>query len=158
MKENLDDNSNNYFDDDCLIKDEIYNTYKDSVTCKICNKILNEPMMCQKCQKTFCKKCQDEFKKDNSHKCEKPIYVENKNAASFVNLLKYLCKNCKNEIQKKDIKKHLSEGCVKNENPDEFMNSIFRSYSLKRLNAEEIKEMSNKKKKVNYITCKSYLI
>ena len=50
-----------YFGDKDLIEDEYYNGIKDLIKCKYCHKILNEPMMCLKCQGTFCKKCTNEL-------------------------------------------------------------------------------------------------
>lgn len=49
-------NWNEYIDDDCLIQDENYLTFKPLMECFICKKILKNPVMCSNCQSNFCKK------------------------------------------------------------------------------------------------------
>lgn len=142
-----------YFDENSLIEDEFYKSYQNLIKCKYCNKILKDPMMCQKCETGFCKNCIDELDQDN-HKCEKPVYVQNLNAKYLLGKLTYLCKNCKAEIKGADIENHLKEGCVKNENPTKFMNAIYRKEALRKLNQSEITELNNIKNKVNHISGK----
>ena len=106
MLENQKGDINSYFDENSLIEDGYFNSIKSLITCKYCNKILKEPMMCNECQGKFCKNCIEELGKDN-HKCESPVYIENTNAKSLLGTLKYLCKNCKSEIKGSDIENHL---------------------------------------------------
>ena len=153
MKEELEDDSGVYFDDDCLIHDEYYNSVKNLIKCNFCHKILQEPMMCLDCQSPFCKNCKDELENFN-HKCEKPTYVQNKNAISLIGQLKYLCKNCKTEVKELDIENHIKEGCLKNENPTKLINSIYRKKALKKLTQQEIKRITEENKKVNHISGK----
>lgn len=151
MKENQEDDV--FFDDSCLIEDDYYSSIKELIKCKICKKILKEPMMCLGCQSAFCKNCTDNLNQEN-HSCENPKYQENKTAISLLKTLKYLCKNCKSEVKAGDIENHLEKGCQKNENPTKYINEIFRKQSLIRLNHDEIKKLSENKKKVNHITSK----
>lgn len=154
MKESpIDEDEGKYFDEDSLIENEYYKGIHNLIICTICNQIFKEPMMCNKCQKTFCKKCLNEVDKEN-HQCENPEYMESINANNLLLNLKYLCKNCKKEIRKGDIEAHLKENCIKNENPDKLMDSIFRKYSLRKLTNDEIKEIPKHKKNVNHITGK----
>ena len=145
------DNSDVYFTDDCLIEDEYYNGIKDLIKCKFCHKILKDPMMCNDCQGAFCKSCSEELINDN-HKCEKPTFAKNKNAIEMIKKLKYLCNNCKREIREMDIEDHIKEGCIKNKNPTKLINSIYRKKTLKKLDVNEKKKLSDKK--VNHISCK----
>ena len=157
MLENQKGDINSYFDENSLIEDGYFNSIKSIITCQYCNKILKEPMMCQKCQGKFCKNCIEELGKDN-HKCESPVYIENTNAKELLGTLKYLCKNCKSEIKGKDIENHLKEGCIRNRKPTELMDAIYRKQSLKKLTKEEIKKLQNEKNKANIITGKLYNI
>ena len=59
MKGEVEDDSGVYFDDDCLIEDDYYNSVKNLIKCNFCNKILQEPMMCLDCQSALCKNCKD---------------------------------------------------------------------------------------------------
>jgi len=45
----LEDDLDIYFDEDCLIKDEYYNSVKNLIKYNFCHKILQEPMMCLEC-------------------------------------------------------------------------------------------------------------
>ena len=54
-----------YINDETVVQNEIYETFKDLVKCPICHCIIINPMMCMGCQNVFCKKCIDEWlKKD----------------------------------------------------------------------------------------------
>ena len=143
-----------YFGDKDLIEDDYYNGIKDLIKCKYCHKILNEPMMCLKCQGTFCKKCTNELVME-THQCENPTYVENKSAIFMLQNLKYLCPNCKTEIKQSDIEKHIKEGCNKVDNPTKLMDEIFRKKALRKVNKDDIKKLSEQKQNINYITSKS---
>jgi len=142
-----------YFDENSPIEDEYYKGIKNLVVCNYCNKILKNPMMCIECQGAFCQKCTDELT-DENHKCKKPTYSKNQGAIALLKNLKYLCNNCKNEIKQENIEAHLNEGCAKNENPTKLMDEIFRKKTLQKLTQDEIKKLSEEKKKVNHLTCK----
>jgi len=140
-----------YFDENSPIEDEYYKGIKNLVVCNYCNKILKNPMMCIECQGAFCQKCTDELT-DENHKCKKPTYSKNQGAIALLKNLKYLCNNCKNEIKQENIEAHLNEGCAKNENPTKLMDEIFRKKTLQKLTQDEIKKLSEEKKKVNHLT------
>lgn len=152
MSEN---DTNKYFDEDSLIENEYYNSVKNMIECKYCQKIFKEPMMCMKCFGTFCKKCTEEMGNE-CHECKDPKYVQNKQTIDLLGKLKYLCKNCNKEILKVDIEDHLKERCVKNENPTKLMDEIYRKKKLIKLNEDEIKKLYGKK--INHISCKNLLL
>ena len=156
MRENLDDDLYPYIDDDCLIEDEFYNDIKEMIECKLCQKLLKTPMMCNVCGSAFCNNCVKKMqkKKDKNHKCKKAKYIENKNVIKMMNKLKYLCRNCKNEIKKEDIKNHLKQGCEKLENPTRLMDSIYKKKLITKLNKDEINKLSENKEKVNHLSGK----
>ena len=106
-------NKNEYFTDDCIIKDSIYLSLKDLITCPLCQKILKNPYMCNKCQKSFCKKCLEEnsnFKICPNDKEETQI-VHSVLADGMLSKLKYKCKNCLKEVIQSDINAHLEDNC-----------------------------------------------
>ena len=156
MRENMDDDLYPYIDDDCLIEDEFYNDIKEMIECKLCQKLLKTPMMCNVCGSAFCNNCVKKMqkKKDKSHKCKKAKYIENKNVIKMMNKLKYLCRNCKNEVKKEDIENHLKRGCEKLENPTRLMDSIYKKKLLTKLNKDEINKLSENKEKVNHLSGK----
>ena len=51
-----------YVNEDTIVKNEIYDTFKESIICNICQKIMIEQVMCLKCQNTYCKKCIEDLK------------------------------------------------------------------------------------------------
>ena len=144
-----------YFDDKDLIEDEYYNGIKDLIKCNQCDKIIKEPMMCMKCQGNFCKSCTNQLIMEK-HQCENPTYSENKSAIILLQNLKYLCPNCKCEIKQINIEKHIKEGCNKLDNPTKLMDEIFRKKALRKIDQDEIRELSKQKKNINHITCKLY--
>jgi len=157
MKEQFDDDIKDYFDDNCLIEDDIYNSLKENIKCKYCNNILKEPMMCQTCQGAFCKNCIEDLDEKN-HECKNPNYVKNIGAISLLGKLKYKCKNCQIEIKKKDIKDHIEKGCIRNANPTKLMDSFFRKANLRKVDSSEIAEFSARKITTNHISGKIFLL
>ena len=70
-------NEDEYFPEDSIVKDDLYEVFKNYINCIICNKVLRHPQMCMKCQKNFCKKCIDNYPNKNekcSPGCDDPIY------------------------------------------------------------------------------------
>ena len=153
----LENDENLFLDDNCLIEDEYYNTIKNSIKCKFCERLLNEPMMCMSCQDSFCEKCTKKLTRD-SHSCENPIYIPNKALKNLLGKLKYLCKNCLFEVKKEDIDNHLKKGCFKNKTPTKLINVIYRKKQLRILNDDEKNNLYEQKKNVNHISCKFILL
>ena len=52
-----------YANENTIIKNEMYDFFKDSITCQICLELMIEPVICLGCQNTFCKKCIENWKK-----------------------------------------------------------------------------------------------
>ena len=99
-----------YFSDDCIVKDNFFISIEDLLKCPLCNKILKEPYMCKDCQSVYCKKClengeyiiplydKNELTKEIEYKC--PSKHENiKNDIIYMKIdenLKLKLKHCKN--------------------------------------------------------------
>ena len=139
---------NEYFTDDCLVQNQLSFSFKDSLICPLCNKILKNPFMCNKCQNSYCKKCLDycfNFMKCPNHN-EKGQFNISIMKSEMLSKLKYKCKNCLKEVIQSDIKTHLEENCKKAYIEDG--NSLAKINSEKRtlirLSNEEMKD-----KKVN---------
>ena len=102
-----------YFTDDCIIKDSLYISLKDLIICPLCCKLLKNPYMCVKCQKSYCKKCLEE--NSNLKTCpndkEESQFIHSVFAEDMLSKLKYKCKNCLKEVIQSDIKAHLEENC-----------------------------------------------
>ena len=145
-----------YFTDDCLVKDQLYLTIKDLITCSLCNKILKDPFVCSICQNSFCKKCLESYsslKKCPNEEIESEFkpYILKENMLSK---LKYKCNNCNKEVQKNEIKAHLEENCETNEDKREKTLSELMK-SKKQLIKLSSKEMQNKK--IDYHLTSKYI-
>ena len=138
-----------FITDDCVIKDDTYNSIKDIILCKECQKILKEPMFCVNCQNNFCKNCI----KNNC--CENPNYVPSKDKRHTLSILKFLCRNCYREIKYDDVESHLKAGCKKVEKPTKLIDLIYnqKRKKFRKLDNDEIKALSNQK--LNHLSSKN---
>ena len=146
-----------YIDDDCLIKDENFLTFKPIMLCNICNKLLKNPMICIQCQSSFCKKCIDNWSENYSKcpkNCQNPTYKKNSDKLALLSMLKYKCKNCKSEVKYNDVQSHLEKGCKKRDNESRLIEEITKKKKLKKLSEEEINQIRKKNKQINNITSK----
>ena len=46
-----------YVNSNTIIKNEVYEAFKDSIICPFCSNLIIEPVICFSCQETFCKNC-----------------------------------------------------------------------------------------------------
>ena len=135
-----------YFSDDCIVKDEFYSSIKDFIICPLCHKIFKEPYMCDDCQEVFCKKC---LENDSNLKIcpgnKKNVkFVKCIQKANFLSKLKYKCKNCLKEIYQIDIPAHLEENCERTEKADKEKTLAEIIYSKKELIKLTKIQMKNK--------------
>ena len=146
-----------YIDDDCLIEDENFLTFKPLMECSICKKILKKPMICLNCQANFCEKCIEKWGEDHSkcpNNCENPNYKINSDKIALLSMLKFKCRNCKNEIKYNDVQSHLDLGCGKNIQEARLCDVFYKKKKLKKLSSAEVKNAREKNKEINYITSK----
>jgi hypothetical protein len=102
-----------YVNSNTIIKNEVYDTFKDSIICPICSNLMIEPVICFSCQETFCKNC---YKKNGScpKKCNEPNIQEVIGKKKYITKFKFLCiKGCGAEIPFEDINNHYSSNCLK---------------------------------------------
>ena len=105
-----------YINKRTIVKNEIYEAFKDSIICPICKCIMIEPVICFVCQNTFCKKCKEDLNKKgescpkNCNNAEIRDVIKNKN---LISKFKFKCiKGCREEILFDDIENHYSSDCL----------------------------------------------
>ena len=146
-----------YINDESVIKDVIYNTFKELITCPLCFNILIDQMMCMKCQNVYCKKCIDQWKeKDNKclNRCENPNYQRSLGKKDILSKLKFKCLNCENEIEYEKIQTHYNS-CPDKNNLRKKMKK--KKSQFHRLSFEESSKLKKEGKDIIYITCKIIL-
>ena len=97
-----------YFPEESVVKDSIYMMMKDTITCKLCNKILKNPMMCTSCQETYCENCLNNWVNICPNHCENPQYVENKSTKTLAEEFK--TKKTLRKITPEETEKMRKEG------------------------------------------------
>lgn len=105
-----------YINEETVVKDEIYNSIKDSIICQICKDIMINPMKCMECPNSFCIKCIEKWnlrKKTCPNRCQNPNYKFNRPLLQILSNLKFECKKCKNIINYDDMIKHINSKCGK---------------------------------------------
>ena len=105
-----------YVNENTIVKDNIYEVFKDSITCIICKSIMIEPVICLGCQNIFCKKCKENLKNNGENcpeKCPNPIINDVIGQNNFITKFKFNCiKGCGEEIPFNEIKNHYSSDCL----------------------------------------------
>ena len=135
-----------YFPDDSLVEDSLFCSLKDLLVCPLCHKLLKNPFMCNKCQKSYCKNCLEKY--SNMKKCpndqEESQFKHSIMINEMLSKLKYKCKNCQKEITQDEIKSHLEENCehVEMKKEKTLAEIIHTKKELIKLSKEE---MENKK-------------
>ena len=134
-----------YFSDDCIIKDTLFLAIKDLLICPQCNKILKDPYMCDDCQNVYCKKCLEQYSNNlricpNNRKATQFNHCIAKN--ELLSKIKYRCKNCQKEVIQTDIKAHLELNCKSTnvlERQKTLAEMIYNKKELIKLSKEEMK-------------------
>ena len=101
-----------FMNDDTIVKDEIHNAFKDSISCPLCLSILINPVMCIKCQNVYCKKCADDWSKKSEkcpNRCDNPDYQKSILTKNILSKLSFKCKKCGNSFLYENIEKHNKE-------------------------------------------------
>ena len=132
----LNEKEKEYFNEDCLIRDEVFNSIKQYITCPKCNNIYKNPLLCSSCSACYCEQCiEDKSKCDNCHNSNIE-YRKNISKCQLLSRLKYRCNNCSNEVYQNDILAHLESNCHKKTLKEMFTTKK----ELKRLSMEEVEE------------------
>ena len=144
-------NGRELISEDNIVKDELYEAFKDSIICPICDEIIIDPVMCMNCQKVFCRNCVQQWgKKDNKcpFRCENPKYKESNEIKSILSNLKFECENCGEIFNYKDIFNH--ENCTPNIKISN--NNIKKNKKInKTLTFEQLKENEEKGRQIQLI-------
>ena len=153
----------NYINENTIIKDELYNAFKESVTCPLCLSILINPVMCMKCQNVFCKKCVGDWsKKDEKcpNRCTEPNYQRCLGKNEILSKLKFKCETCGNNYKYEEAQKHLNScypGQInEEENKIENNNNKLTKTEPKfeKISRDEIERLKKQGNDVTYITGK----
>ena len=100
-----------YANENTIIKNDMYDLFKDYIICPACNSLMIEPFMCIFCQTTFCKHCKE--KNGCPKRCNNPIIKEVIEKNNYIKKFKFKCINgCGEEILFDDINKHYSSNCA----------------------------------------------
>ena len=145
----------NYFPEESIVKDDIYEGVKDTIICKLCNKIIKDPMMCTSCQKIYCKNCLNDYVKSCPNNCENPKYEKHLFTIDMLSKLKYECQNCGKQIKSQDIKSHLDSNCAKISNLPKTLAEEFKTKKkLLKLTSEETAKLTKKGYEISYLSSK----
>ena len=104
-----------YINEDTIVKNEIYDAFKDSIICTICQKVMIEQVMCLKCLNIYCKKCIEDLKTKGEgcpNHCDNSEFKDVIEKKNNITKFKFKCiKGCGEEIPFMDINKHYSSNC-----------------------------------------------
>ena len=158
-----------YINDKTIMKNAIYDTFKDLITCSLCSRILINPVMCMKCQAAFCKKCIDNWSQSNSKcpkGCNEPNYDIGKVQKDMLSKLEFKCQKCENKFHYDEAEKH-SKSCnpkeptstptpisAKNSNPPNLTENINPQNKIERISTNKMIEIQKQGKDVSHITSK----
>lgn len=105
-----------YINKKYIVKDSIYEAFKDLIICPICQSIMIKPAICLYCQNKFCQKCKEKMKNygDNCPgNCDNPQIVDATEKNNFITKFKFKCiKGCGKEIPFNEIENHYSSDCL----------------------------------------------
>ena len=150
-----------YFSEDCLVKNNLYNSVEKVITCPKCKKIYKNPLMCSSCSATFCEKCIDNKSKCGVCSQNNIEFKEDISKKQILSRLTYKCKNCLEEVLQKNISSHLELNC-EHKNKKEPVKTLKEIYTtkkeLKRLSNKQIEKKMKKKEIIFVLKSKLFLI
>ena len=129
-----------YVNEETIIKNDKYESFKELIFCPICESLMIEPVMCLGCQNNYCKNCIEKWKeKDKScpNRCEDPIFKNVIGKNRLISKFNFKCiKGCGAEIPFNDITAHYNYNCLKNK----------KSSKITMLTKEETAKLRKKQK------------
>jgi hypothetical protein len=102
-----------YVNENTIVKNDVYDAFKDSIICPICSKIMIEPVICFNCQETFCKNC---YRQNGNcpNKCENSNIQDVIGKKKYITKFKFTCiKGCGDEIAFDKINEHYKSNCIR---------------------------------------------
>lgn len=127
-----------YANNETIINNEIFESFKEFIICPNCQDIILEPFVCYSCDKNYCKKC----KVNNGGKCPKckKPKLKKKNNNPIIKF-KFKCiKGCGEELLFNDIIRHYKSNCNKKEKKFQ----ILSKNQMEKVNREDISHMESK--------------
>ena len=107
-----------YINEDTIIKNDKYESFKEYIICPICKCLMIEPVICLSCQNNYCKNCIESWKKKGGscpNKCENPIFKNVIGKNRLISKFNFKCiKGCGAEIPFDDINTHYNSNCLNN--------------------------------------------
>ena len=97
-----------------VIKDALYESVENSITCLICLDIIIDPIVCMSCHHSFCNSCIHKWlsnKKICPNRCGNTKYQNNLEIKKLLSKIKFSCKKCKNAIFYDEMIKHCLSKC-----------------------------------------------
>ena len=140
-----------YANEKTIVKDNIYEMFKESILCEICHSIMIEPVICLNCQNTFCKKCKEKLEENGENcpgKCQKPIIKDVIQKNNNITKFKFKCiKGCGQEILFNNLLPHYCSDCLS------------KKEKARALTPNEVAEYKNKNREdIPHITSKYNII
>ena len=129
-----------YINNEIVIKNDIYDAFKDVINCSICQNILIEPVMCMNCQNNFCKKCIE--KRNICSQCGESNFGKNLGKQDILSKLTFKCIECGNKYLYDEAERH---HCISNLNSNP---------KMAKLSEQEINELKEQGIEVTNISSK----
>jgi small GTP-binding protein len=149
-----------YLNYDTVVKDQFYESIKESLFCPICMDLMIKPVMCMNCTNNYCRRCimrWSKFKNICPNRCENTEYKKCVFVENILIKLKFKCKDCYSIISYDNMEKHVLSKCdtVKinlplDKNSSE-INGIFRKINLKNTNNKKINEQIKLNMKILFL-------
>ena len=149
-----------YVNEETIIKNEKYESFKELIYCPICECLMIEPVMCLDCQNNYCKNCIEKWKaKEGScpNRCGNPIFKNVIGKNRLISKFNFKCiKGCGAEIPFNDITAHYNSNCLNNnsnaaKNTDKPKNE--KSSKMTKLTKEQTAKL-RKNKKLDHMSSK----
>ena len=137
-----------YVNEDTIVKSEMYDAFKDDITCSLCGKLMIYPVQCSNCQNIYCKNCIENWKQKGGKcpMCKDSTFKDVIEKNNHIKKFKFICiKGCGAKIPFSEINKHYSEDCLlKKEKEKKICEKIKKIKSAITLTPEEIDKYKKK--------------
>jgi hypothetical protein len=133
-----------------IVKNDIYNLFKDDVTCFLCKSIYIDPIMCMNCQSVYCRKCIDQWSKENKccpKNCDNAQYKDCLGKKDILAKLNFKCEKCGNMIKYDEAKNHENSCTPGTPTPT-------GKSKMEKISSDAMNILINQGKEVTYITGK----
>ena len=156
-----------FINEDYIIKDALYECFKDSIICPICSEIIVRPVMCMNCQKAYCKRCIEHWNNMKNYcpnKCNNPEYKKCILVGNILSKLNFKCKDCSNIVNYDKMERHALSKCETIEvnykliNHDLNSDGIFKKVKIQTKDRKKLYSQPQTKMKSNYIYFLNYFL